>query len=114
MALLALVQNLITGLTGFVTIIATLPWIGLLALSVSIDLISPSARDTSVKFQKGLGLSELETTGPIDRTPGTPGSDKNAITRGPKYNYEESWAFGLASGGSAHRQLVFHPQAYRA
>ena len=75
MALLALVQNLITRLAGWVTCIATLPWIGLLALSVSIDLISPSARVTSVKFQKGLSVSE--TIGPIDRTPGTPGSHKN-------------------------------------
>ena len=52
-----LVQNLITRLTGWVTCIATLPWIALLVVWVSIDLISPSARDTSVKFQQGLGLS---------------------------------------------------------
>ena len=44
---LALVKNL-------VTCIATLPWIALSALSVSIDLVSLSARVTSVKFQKHL------------------------------------------------------------
>ena len=34
---------------------------------------------TSVKFQKGLGVSLFERLEPIDRTPGTPGSDKNGI-----------------------------------
>ena len=56
--------------------IATLPWIALLALSVSIEFVSSSARVTSVKSAKGI-LSLLETSEPIDRTPGTPGSDKN-------------------------------------
>ena len=62
---------------GGATCIATLPWIALLALSASIELVSSSARVTSVKSQKGLLLSELETLGPIDRTPGIPWSDKN-------------------------------------
>ena len=53
--------------------IATLLWIVLLTLSVSIDLVSLSARVTSFKFQKGLLHSD---NGPIYRTPGTPGSDK--------------------------------------
>ena len=53
-----------------------MPWIALLALSVSIDLVSSSTRVTSVKSAKPLGISEFQTTGPIDRTPGTPGSDK--------------------------------------
>ena len=56
---------------------ATLPWIALLALSVSIGLVSSSARVTSVKPTQGVGLTHWRTTGPIDRTPGTPGSDKN-------------------------------------
>ena len=30
-----------------------------------------------LSLQQPLGLSEWQTTGPIDRTPGTPGSDKN-------------------------------------
>ena len=55
--LLALVRNMTTRLTGWVTCIATLPWIALLALSVSIGLVSPSARVTSVKFQKRLGVT---------------------------------------------------------
>ena len=42
----------------------TLPWIVLLALSVSIELLSSSARVTSVKFHKPLSL----TTRHIDRT----------------------------------------------
>ena len=37
-----------------------LPWIALLALSVSIELLSASARVTSVKFQKDLVVSERE------------------------------------------------------
>ena len=61
---------------GCVTRIATLQWNALLALSVSIELVSSSARVTSVKSQQGVSVSLLERTGPIDRTPGTPGSDK--------------------------------------
>ena len=38
--------------------IATLPWIALLALSVSIELVSSSARVTSVKFHKGVLVSD--------------------------------------------------------
>ena len=37
--------------------IATLPWIALLALSVSIELVSSSARVTSVKSQQGGSVS---------------------------------------------------------
>ena len=83
MALLALVINFATKwryLYWFqswppvcTTCIVTLPWIAILALSVSIELVSSSARVTSVKSQKG----HLERLGPIDRTPGIPGSDKN-------------------------------------
>ena len=38
---------------GCVTCIVTLPWIALVALSSSIELVSTSTRVTSVKFQKG-------------------------------------------------------------
>ena len=62
---------------GWVTCIATLPGIALLALSVSIDLVSSSARVTSVKFQQGVLVCDGGTSGPKDRTPGLPGSDKN-------------------------------------
>ena len=48
-----------------------------MALSVSIEYVSSSARVTSVKFAKGGSVSYLERSEPIDRTPGTPGSDKN-------------------------------------
>ena len=61
-----------------ISCIATLPWIALLALSVSIDLLSSSARVTSVKFQKHL----VRTSGPKDRTPGLPGSDKKETLQG--------------------------------
>ena len=37
---------------ALVPILATLPWIALLALSVSIELVSSSARVNSVKFQQ--------------------------------------------------------------
>ena len=51
--------------------LAVLPLIAFLAVSVGIELVSSSARVTSVKFQKGLRLSLLQTTGPIDWTPGS-------------------------------------------
>ena len=38
--------------------IATLPWIALLALSVSIELVSSTARVTSVKSHKGGSVSD--------------------------------------------------------
>ena len=57
---------------GWVTCIATLAWIALLVLSVSIELVSSSARVKLVKFHKRL----LERTRHIDRTR-RPGSDKN-------------------------------------
>ena len=44
---------------------------------------SSSARVTSVKSAKSLSLTQLERTGPIDRTPGTPGSDKNGLSHYP-------------------------------
>ena len=72
-AQLALVQHLVirwrhlhcfqSWPLGRVTCIATLPWIALLALSVSIELVSSSGRVASVKFHKR--LSQLET----DRDP---------------------------------------------
>ena len=40
----------VLGITLKVTCIATLPWIALLALSISIETVSSSARVTSVKF----------------------------------------------------------------
>ena len=52
------------------------PQIALLASSASIELVSSSARVTSAKFQKVVGSRELETSGPINRTPETPGSGK--------------------------------------
>ena len=42
----------------------------------SIELVSSSARVTA-KFQKGVRVTGIETPGPIDRTPETPGSGKN-------------------------------------
>ena len=63
---------------GCVTCVATLPWNALSALSVGIELVSSAARVTPVKSAKPLSVSrQLETTGPIDQTPETPGSDKN-------------------------------------
>ena len=89
MAQLGLVQNLVirwrhlhclqSWPQGWVTCIATLPWIILLALSVSIELVSSSARVTSVKSDL-ISLHKVSdgvTSGPIDQTPGLPGSDKN-------------------------------------
>ena len=63
---------------GWVTCIATLPGIALLALSVGIDLVSSSARVTSVKSNQTL-LTHSRTTGPNYRTPGLPGSDKKYL-----------------------------------
>ena len=42
---------------GWDLLFRTLPWIALLALSVSIELVSSSARVISVKSAKGLGVS---------------------------------------------------------
>ena len=89
MAQLGLVQNLVirwhhfqclqSWPPGCITCIATLPWIALWPVSLSIELVSSSARVTSVKFHKGLGGTHGVTFGPIDRTPGLPGSDKKQI-----------------------------------
>ena len=46
---------------GWVTCIATLPGIALLTLSVGIDLVSSSARVTSVKSAKGVSLTDIRT-----------------------------------------------------
>ena len=46
-----------------------------MTLSVSIDLVSSSARVTSVKFQKHDSVSDGHPDTKIG--PGTPGSDKN-------------------------------------
>ena len=76
---------------GCVTCIAILPWITLLTLSVSIKLVSLSAIVTSVKFQHGLSLTQLERTRHIDRTR-RPGSDKKLMgtkelrNRDPNFN----------------------------
>ena len=55
-----------------VTCIATLPGIALLALLVSIEMVSLSARVASVKFYRPLlqtdGRTDGRTSGPIDRT----------------------------------------------
>ena len=67
-----------------IAILHALPWNVLLALSVSIGLVSSSARVTSVKFQKPLSVCQFETTGPIDRTPETPGSAKKSGIRDMK------------------------------
>ena len=56
-----------------ITRVATLPWNALLALSVSIEFVYSSE---SHQFSLH-NVSELETSKPIDRTTGTPGSDKN-------------------------------------
>ena len=56
-----------------------MPGIALLVSSARIELVSSSTRVTSVKSTKHQLLSELETLGPIDRTPGIPGSDKNTF-----------------------------------
>ena len=48
-------------------------WIALLSVSVGIELLSSSARVTSVKSQQGVGVRETRTHR-LD--PGIPGSDK--------------------------------------
>ena len=84
MAPLALVPNLATRL----------PWNALLALSVSIEFVSSSARVRSVMLQQSHSVSQWETTGPIDRTPGT-GSDKNNFTS--DWNHQSERHFQLPS-----------------
>ena len=62
-------------------------YIALLALSVSIELVSSSARVTSVKSTKGLGRTDGQTSGPKDRTPGLPGSDKYFLYCFPAFTF---------------------------
>ena len=50
-----------------------------MALLVSIEFVSSSARVTSVKFQKGLSVSEFEKIEPIDKTLETPKSNNKYI-----------------------------------
>ena len=57
---------------GHVTCIATLPWIVLLALSASFELVS-----SSVKSTQGVGMTEGHPDTKIG--PGIPGSDKKVI-----------------------------------
>ena len=78
---------------GRVTCIATLPWIAILALSVSIELVSSSARVNSVQFYKGVLVCDGLTSGPKDRTPGLPGSDKKS-----KKNSTKKSVFSISIG----------------
>ena len=56
-----------------------MPGIALLTLSVGIDLVSSSARVTSVKSQQGVSVTDRHPDGHPDTKigPGTTGSDKN-------------------------------------
>ena len=75
MAPLALVQNLATRWSHLhwlqisppdgTDYIAILPWIALLALLVSIEFVSSSARVTSVKFQQGVQNCEQHFGGKL-------------------------------------------------
>ena len=51
-------------------------WIALLATSVDIELLSSSARATSVKSAKGVSMSDIQTHR-SDPSSGTPKSEKN-------------------------------------
>ena len=67
---------------------APLALIANLALSTNIELVSSSARVTSVKSNQ-TSLTDLRTTGPNYRTPGLPGSDKK-----PEYFLITFFCFG--------------------
>ena len=77
-AQLELVQNLVISWRHLHCFQSWPPWIALLASSVSIELVSSSARVTSVNSSQRC-LSLWRTSGPKDRTPGLPGSDKNSV-----------------------------------
>ena len=67
-----------------------------MSLSASIELVSSSARVTSVKSAKPLVVSQLETPGPIDRTPGIPGSDKKLVLKVEEKRASENfWPFSI-------------------
>ena len=59
---------------GCITCIVTFPWIALLALLLVLSWYLQKAESHQLYLQN---LPQLERLGPIDRTPGTPGSDKN-------------------------------------
>ena len=63
--------------------IATLPWIALLALSVSIELVSSSARVTSVKSTKGVFVTDRHPDTKIG--PGHLGPIKTGKNRGQNH-----------------------------
>ena len=65
--------------------------IALLASSVSIELVSSSARVTSAKFHKAV----VQTSGPIDRTPETPGSGKKQKQN--MIQFQMTWSFNIFS-----------------
>ena len=69
---------------GHQVVLHALLWNALLALSVNIEFVSSSARVTSVKSAKGLGLTQFQRLGPIDQSPGSgaPGSDKKTQFQG--------------------------------
>ena len=66
------------------------PQIALLASSDIIELVSSSARVTSVKFHK---VPEVQRPGHIDRTPETPGSGKK-LKDGSVSNHD--WVYSLS------------------
>ena len=73
-----------------------------MALSVSIESVS-----SSVKAAKRLSLTHSlrdRQSGPIDRTPGTPGSDKN-VSGSPLYLFEGAKS---RKNGYCHLGTDFH------
>ena len=76
----------------------------LLASSASIELVSSSARVTSAKFQKG----QLETSGPIDRTPGLPLSRWNLISVTQAITKSSFWSMSAILKRSTTISLVNH------
>ena len=84
-----------------------LPRIALLSIvltsSVGIELLSSSARVTSVKSAKRL----FETPGPIDRTPGTHGSDKKTPCLLPN---QQLWVWGQAVSDKLRLWKVYQSQ----
>ena len=103
-----------------ITCIASLPWISLLAISVSIELVSSSARVTSVKSAKPLSLTHWHpdpkigpqvNLGPIktDKEKGCFGVYTETIGRGFQGtgNLNGRWSFARFENAALFKKITF-------
>ena len=101
MAPLALLTNFPTRLSHLHCYIALDCPIGIISLVLSLYLHQLESHHLS--FKKVYLVSEFETTGPIDRTPETPGSEKNYVRLSPISN-----SAAELRGGARVKKMIRH------